>query len=475
MKKTLLVSLSLLVVAALAVGMTLAYLQDEKSDANVMTMGNVTIEQIEQERNENGELVSFSQAKPAYPAVYETQAWDTNKLALNGGEYKMFAPEMKNVVDKIVTVKNTGNTAAYVRTVIAVEEPAGLSAPDILHLNMNMDGIELSNWQTIVIDGVTYSVVVCTYTEAVEAGEISAPSLLQVFLDPKTTNEDCAKFGETWDILVVSQAVQTSGFASAEAALTEAFGEVNADNHPWKGEGKLPVIPKLVDTAEELTEALKNGGEVILTKDLEVDGDSTVTIASGKEAVLNLNGKTITSVAEGTGNREIFNVRGNMEVKNGTITLEATVNQGWNAMATVFDVTAGGVLNLDGVNLNVSGTDMTFGVHLNNWGEATLNMNNCVIKTNYCAVRVFNSGYDMNNVSIHNSTLEVTGSSAFWVHNYTAEDFGASYDAAAVSARLNFDIYGNNNTFTSSNANAPIRYGMTNSIRYTADGTLYNG
>ena len=62
-KKVLLSILSLALVAILSIGGTIAYLTSEDSDVNVMTMGNVKIEQIEQEWNEAGELVDFTQAE----------------------------------------------------------------------------------------------------------------------------------------------------------------------------------------------------------------------------------------------------------------------------------------------------------------------------------------------------------------------------------------------------------------------------
>ena len=67
LKKISISILSLALVAILSIGGTIAYLTSEDSDVNVMTMGNVKIEQIEQEWNEAGELVDFTQAKPLYP------------------------------------------------------------------------------------------------------------------------------------------------------------------------------------------------------------------------------------------------------------------------------------------------------------------------------------------------------------------------------------------------------------------------
>ena len=71
MKKVLLMCTAYVLVAALAIGGTLAYLTSTDEDVNVMTMGNVKIEQIEQQYDENGNLVDFVQDKPLYPYVGE--------------------------------------------------------------------------------------------------------------------------------------------------------------------------------------------------------------------------------------------------------------------------------------------------------------------------------------------------------------------------------------------------------------------
>ena len=466
-KKLFALVLSVALISSAITAGTIAYLTSSDEDVNVMTLGNVKIEQIEQERNEKGELVDFTQAKPAYPAVGDIE-WDEENLLVNGVGYKVFDDELKNVVDKVVTVKNTGKSDAYVRTIVALEAP-GYDPNDLIHLSWNETDVKMSAPITLTIDGVDYVVFVFTYNEAVEAGKVSAPSLMQLFLDSKTTNEDCAKFGDAWEVLVVSQAVQVEGFADAQTALDTAFGAITAANHPWVEGVEVPAV---VYSAEELVEALATKSNVILAADVALDADNTITVAAGKSVSLDLGGHKITSEADGTSNRELFLVKGNMTVKNGSIDLTAKVNQGWGAMATVFDVTAGGVLNMDGVKLNVSGTDMSFGVHLNNWGEVTLNMNNSEITTNYAAVRVFNSGYDMNNVTIKNSKLN-GGSVAFWVHNYTAADFGTEEKANAQKALLNFDIFNGTNDFVGNpSKKGPVRYGFTNEVYADANGNI---
>ena len=239
--------------------------------------------------------------------------------------------------------------------------------------------------------------------------------------------------------------------------------------------GKYEVIGKYsytfvntVSTAEELKTQLAAGHDVVLAADIALDKNDTITVTN--DVAIDLNGHKLSASADKTGNQEAFLVKGNLTVKNGSMEMTALNNQGWNAMATVFDVTAGGVLNLDGVTAVTSGTDMAFVAHLNNWGDVTLNAENCTLKSNYVAVRINNSGPDMNNVTIKNSYLEGT-SNALWVHNYTTEDFGgklysaasAAYDQALVNDRLTIDLTGSTLVGNPEKA-GPIRLGMTNAI-----------
>lgn len=208
--------------------------------------------------------------------------------------------------------------------------------------------------------------------------------------------------------------------------------------------------------------------------------DPCLTINSGKSLTIDLGSKTLTAttyISDNNGdgiiranedNQFIFNVFGTLTIANGTIEYKhEDTNMGWNAATSIFNVTAGGVLNLNGVTAkNLGGSDMGFVAHLNNWGEVTLNVDNCTLESNYVAVRVFNSGPDMNNVTIKNSTLNGV-SAAFWVHNYTVEDFGSEAKAEAQKELLNLDIFDESNTFSPI---LGIRYGFTNSLRFDSYG-----
>ena len=130
-KSTLIMLLSLVLAVAIGVGSTMAYLQDTDEDVNVMTLGNVYIDQIEQERIDSeklptaeGNLKEFSQYKPLYPAVFDGSSipWDA---ASEADQAWKVVENNENVVDKFVTVKNTGAAAGKEVVQVYVTCPEG--------------------------------------------------------------------------------------------------------------------------------------------------------------------------------------------------------------------------------------------------------------------------------------------------------------------------------------------------------------
>ena len=311
MKKFIALLLTVVLTATVAIGGTVAYLQDDDSDVNVMTLGNVKIEQNEYERVvENGAykvedgsyvLKDFSQAKPLLPCTeldangnpYNHGAgnWDTTKVDMSqvGSQGLQQVFTSKNAQDKIVTVKNTGKSDAYVRTWIALEEPftegrIGVNVGDTTKY------IQDPAWASVTIDGVQYSVSCFTYKEALKPGEVSTPSLFQVYLNYKATNEDMELLGDTYEILAFSQAVQTAGFADAKTALNTAFGT----NHPWADGVKIPAV---VEDADGLVEALESGKDVVFNDDVKIN-PAGMSNAYGTTGINVKNGQTI----DGNGN-----------------------------------------------------------------------------------------------------------------------------------------------------------------------------
>ncbi len=238
-RNALLLALAFVLVAVLSVMGTLAYLTSSKGAVNVMTLGNVHIEQIEEQRVDDDAnqtvLEDFENNKPLYPAVFEGSSinWaPADEWVVANDQAWKVVEDNENVVDKFVTVKNTGKSDAYVRTLIAYEgnEEYGPNGPWI-HVVTNGSNVTpalaVNFVGYITVDGVDYTLFEYVYPEALAAGETTIPSLKQVYMNKKADNDVVEHYGETYDILVLSQAVQTKGFDSAEAALNEGFADLS--------------------------------------------------------------------------------------------------------------------------------------------------------------------------------------------------------------------------------------------------------
>ena len=270
MKKIITLLLVVVLTAAAAVGITLAYLTDTDEDVNVMTLGNVYIKQNEQERDENGNLVDFVDNKPFFPAVYPDDfPFHTPTVELPGTNCKMWdSTLLENAHDKIVTVTNTGKSDAYVRTWFAFEN----GETDVFYNWNHVDWTWSRVMQDVPVAGSSYDMYVATYNKSLKPGETTAPSLLQFALNRYATNEEVNSFGDTHEILVFSQAVQTQGFDDPEQALVAAFGQVitepKAKNNPWTG------LTGIAASAASLKDSLADGGNIIVGSNITVTDDA---------------------------------------------------------------------------------------------------------------------------------------------------------------------------------------------------------
>ena len=419
LNRKLVLVLALQLSVAMATTGTLAYLSDTDADVNVMTLGNVKIVQNEQERAADGSLQAFTQNKPAYPAVGPVE-WANEGVVIGGTEYKVFTDELANVIDKFVTVTNTGKSDAYVRTIVAIEAP-DFDPNDLIHLNWNSTGVTMSAPITFKVEDTAYVAFVFTYEEALAAGETSAPSLMQLFLDAATTNEDVAAYGDTWEVLVLSQAVQTAGFADATTALDTAFGkpadeaatwfggelEIGTPGEDW-GDNNPPVIPEeavVVDNAADLKNAVKAKNAVVYVEEGTYDMGGNFSIAEGTTIVgmsdnVVFNG-TLTSTMKNLTIKNVHFVGSNAQrwaYASGDCVFENCTFKGTGVYAIHFDGISG---SLTYRNCEIIGWAAIAG------GNCEMLFENCTIKGNgtYGVIRVYsdatmkNCTFDVANVN----------------------------------------------------------------------------
>ena len=258
MKKKIVALCLCVALAVVAIGgATLAYFTDTDEATNTFTAGGVMIGLIEQERDGQGGLQEFTQDQVLMPIVGSAQ----------GEKDDLGQPVAANYVDKIVTIQNTGKSDAYARAYFAI--PSALddgyetfnAGANVLHFNFgNEDGASTYGVQWIwkhgdkwnyfetTIDGVAYNVYYADYYQPLAAGATTEQFVSGVYLD-KSFNQQDGKyyaFGEEIDLSglisddgeltvkcpVKAVAVQAAGFASVDAAITEAFG---ANYNPFGG------------------------------------------------------------------------------------------------------------------------------------------------------------------------------------------------------------------------------------------------
>ena len=226
-------------------GATLAYFTDTDTDTNVMTMGGVEIRQDEWMRNEGlSALVEYKDQTLLPAVIYDangkpTSAWGasayvedtTHQYSVEGLDDTFQMPDtnrMRNVVDKVVTVTNTGKSDAYVRTILLIQDDEKNVMPN---LEMMYDSNVSPNFVGYVtIENVQYYVIEFIYADAIAANETTLPSAMAFWMNPVAEENTVPG---TFNIIAYSQAVQVDGFDNAEVALDTAFGDVTTANTAW--------------------------------------------------------------------------------------------------------------------------------------------------------------------------------------------------------------------------------------------------
>jgi len=198
MKKYLTLIASFVLVAALAVGGTLAYLMDSKSVTNTFTVGNIEMTMDEAKVNEYGQKLDNQDA------VYEN---DTQTLAARvaSNEYKLI-PGHEYVKDPIIHVL-VKSEPCYV--FIKIEN-------GIAEIEDTIEG-QLTAWTQV-----TDAQNVYYYNDIVDAR--TAQQDVATFATFKVNSDaDVSRYGgET--IVVTGYAVQSDGFANANAAWAATYG-----------------------------------------------------------------------------------------------------------------------------------------------------------------------------------------------------------------------------------------------------------
>ena len=197
-------------------------------------------------------------------------------------------------------------------------------------------------------------------------------------------------------------------------------------------------------TIAKAVEFATSGDVITLIRNVELT--EALIIAEGKNVVLDLNGKTITGTDSATSSFGLITNRGNLLVKNGTMTLKAENNRGWNAYSSVISNNPGGNLVVEDATIeHLGGTDMAYGIdNLTNgkgtYAETTVN-EGAVVKSCYRAIRQFLNGIEAQNIlTVYAGAVVEGANKSIWMQDPSAK---ANTGKLVVNegATLNGDVY----------------------------------
>ena len=205
MKKTLTVLLALVLVIAMSVAGTMAYLTSTDEVVNTFTVGNVQIKLDEAKANEDGSLVEGA-------------------ARVDANSYKLIPGHTYNK-DPMVTVLE-GSESSYIKMTVTFTKSAALDAifaPTGADLISIFKGYDSANWiakgntEDTANDTRTYEF---WYKEAVAAPDADLPldALFDQIVVPGTITNTQLDNIKGMTITVNAYAIQADGFANAEAA-----------------------------------------------------------------------------------------------------------------------------------------------------------------------------------------------------------------------------------------------------------------
>lgn len=334
MKKKALMGASYVLVAAMAIGGTVAYLTDRDNATNTFTMGDVEIE-LNEKFDQGAQLMPGVNIEKV-PTITNTgksdaYVWLTFSIpaALDNWNPNSDEGSNKNTIHWNPMGATTAGKADFAakgadytyvddarvnKAIVDEYLPSGITAAEITTNNMTWNVfnnfVDGGNAYQEDINGVKYNTYVIPYNKALAPDETTLPTITKVFLDANIDyNINDGKYyrvekGVTtlvdYDlsdvkIYVNAYGIQADGFDNVKTAYDAYVNQWDdgADKIPLNGIYE-DVSVTAVESAADLNTALADGNNAILTDD--VTTDANIVLAGG---TLNGDGNTV----DGTSNK----------------------------------------------------------------------------------------------------------------------------------------------------------------------------
>lgn len=217
-KKSILLGLTaLIVVAAMAIGGTLAYFTGTDSAKNTFTVGSVSIVLYEHSAGSNTDINGL-------------KTWSPGTSEVKANTYSGIYPGA--VLPKDPTIRNTGNNPAYVQMKITISHAAAWAASITAGTNLTayVGGFDPALWRrsNIISDTVNDTLTyVYEYKSILPVGGNTGALFTSITIPSSLNNAQMTAVGGvggTFTLDITAEAIQAEGFGSAAAA----FAELNA-------------------------------------------------------------------------------------------------------------------------------------------------------------------------------------------------------------------------------------------------------
>ncbi|MBE6946232.1 MAG: hypothetical protein E7459_09115 [Ruminococcaceae bacterium] len=376
MKKIIAMILVIVLCCAVSVGLTVAYLTDRDSAANIFTVGNVAID-LTEDFEQGATLIPGVniEKKPVITNTGNTDAWVWLTFAIPSALDNFVQGTEQGSNENIIHWNPLGATTEGYVTADRVNKaiadgnlPEGITADEILTNNMTWNVFNsLGAGENVFqqeINGVKYNVYVLLYNKALQPGETTLPNIYKVFLDATV---DIAPNGD-WYKVVAGNATKldwNSNTNGNPVIYVNAYG-MQKDN--------FATVREAYDAYVKQWGALN--GEYTKLNVVVAEPKSGATRPAGYEP--NVAGETITGLVvvdnsdENTNLRALYReggVEGSVTVKDsvldGTYAMNLTVKNGYTGNLVCENTAFNGWTSYSGFT-TVTFTDCTFRVNSEN-------------------------------------------------------------------------------------------------------------
>ena len=338
-KRTLLVScMSLLLCFAMLLGTTFAWFTDSVTSANnIITSGNLDV-------------------KLEY---WNGTVWKTVEGASDVLTNTLWEPGVTEVA--YLKVSNAGSLALkYQLGVNIVSEKEGKNvAGETFKLSDSIMFGVIENTSDVKYANRADAVAAVTDAKKISAGYVKEAEIeantsvhyfaLVVYMPETVTNE--ANHNGT-DIPEINLGI--NAFATQLAAEEDSFGKDYDDK---------AALPETVSSVDELKEALKDGGNIVLAEDIKL----TETLMANEDAVIDLNGNAVTAPDSNVLFQSQSNAKPSMVITSSEAGAQINVSGGDMSVLLGY-----GSTEISNVTINVTGCDNASPNPFNVYGDLTL-------------------------------------------------------------------------------------------------------